>query len=66
MIISNSDGSRFKELLHTFSSVAGLVVPGEVSEVDVLKPRDPSLVLFVILLLSPLHCICFNPPFFGV
>ena len=42
-------------LQRTSRSVAGLVVLGEVSEVEVLNPGDPFLVLIVVCLLAPLH-----------
>lgn len=38
----------------TLSRVAGLVVLGEPSQVDVLDPRNPLLVLRVVCLLCPL------------
>ena len=43
---------------HTTRAVAGLVVLGEVAEVEVLDPGDPGLVLLVVLFFGPLHFCC--------
>ena len=36
--------------------MASLVVLGEVLQKVVLEPGPPDLVLFIVLLLGPLHC----------
>jgi hypothetical protein len=50
-------GERGKGL-HTTSRVAGLVVAGEIAQVEVLEPGDPDIVLFVVLGFGPLHFCC--------
>jgi hypothetical protein len=42
----------------TAGRVARLVVAGEIAQVDVLEPGDPGVVLLVVLVLGPLHCVC--------
>lgn len=48
-------GVGMRGLERTFGGIARLVVLGKQLEVPILKPRDPPLVLLVVLALGPLH-----------
>jgi len=40
---------------HTTRDIARLIIPGKVAEVKVFEPRYPDVVLFVVLVLGPVH-----------